>query len=140
MTSPRYSIRLRPKRSDSGPYTSWPTARPRKKAVMSRDGCVESAASPKSLRMSGNAGSNRSMDMAAIAIHVAMKATKVRPPSSIRRRSATCAIAATLGDDGPHQSQPIDRKHDLVAALQPGIGLVAVHERQLEDAAGATRP
>src|SRR4051794_37432411 len=111
---------------------------------MSRDGCVESAGSPNSLRMSGKAGSRRSIDMAAIAMHVAMNATKVRPPSSIRRRSIPCratgrAIPGTLCDEGPHRSEVIDVQDDLVARSQPWIAGRAVDERELEDAARAAR-
>src|SRR4051812_16081656 len=106
---------------------------------MSRDGCVESAGSPNSVRMSGKAGRRRSIDMAAMAMHVAMNATKVRPPSSIRRRSTTRAIPATLCDYGPHRSQVIDLQDDLVARPKPWIAVAAVDEGQLEDAARAAR-
>ena len=79
------------------------------------------------------------METAAIAMQQAMKATKWRlcPYPSPAPHFATAVI---LNYEGLERSEAVDLQLHHVTRSQPWVGVLAVHERELEDAAGAARP
>ena len=90
--------------------------------MMSLAGSVESAPRPNSVRMSGNAGSSRSMDSAAIATQPATMATNSRVPGTaglLRTTHSVCFVRPShpFSDSSLLRLAPEVIGHELVARL-----------------------
>ena len=73
-------MRLRPRASESGPQSGWPTPSPTRKTVTTGATALEPSASPKDSRMAPNAGSMRSMASAVRAMSMEMSTMNSRWP------------------------------------------------------------
>ena len=107
----------RPRRSEIGPYSHGPTARPRKNAVITQPTWAESAAMPNSSRMSGNAGSMRSIASAVIAMSAVRSAMNSRPLAVGRWATSVSARVRVIEDSAarrhatarPRRERPVTR-------------------------------
>ena len=111
---------LRPIRSESGPQTSWPIAKPAKKMVTVS--CVVASEAPSWAAVTGMAGRLMSIVIAVMVIMAAIRAMKAPDPGAIGTGHARWSAAERKSRHDPERRHPMGLREQGELVDRDGLG------------------